>query len=327
MKHGIILLNMGGPSSLDDVHPFLYNLFSDRQIIKLGPALLQKPIAWYIAHKRAPKSKEMYRRIGGGSPLNAITHDQARALQSALADRGDFVVTVAMRYLPPYGEEALQILLDHGVNDITALSLYPHFSRATTGSSIQQLNKAYKKLNAAIPLQTISSWPNQPSYIQALADNILAGLRSFTDEKTTIVYSAHSLPVSFITTGDPYVDHIKDTIRSLEKIIGQEGSLCFQSRSGPVEWLSPSTPETIQSLAEKGCKNILMVPISFVSDHVETLYEINILYKKQAAELGMRLEQCQSLNTNPLFIQGLKELVTPGNNGYEHSSKCPIPPR
>jgi ferrochelatase len=300
---------MGGPNSQDDVAPFLFNLFSDREIIQLGPPLLQKPIAWFISRRRAPKSRAIYGKIGGGSPLLTITLQQASALQASLREKSDYSVTVAMRYWPPFADESVDLLLKQGVDSITALTLYPHFSKATTGSSVIHLKKSLNRLAPHIPLKVISSYPTQPSYIQALADNIQKGLRLFPDNNVQIIYSAHSLPVSFIKNGDPYVNHINETINALEQITRQRGKLCFQSKSGPVEWLSPSTPETLERLAEEGCKNILVVPVSFVSDHVETLYEIDMLYREKAKALGMNLLSTPSLNTHPLFICGLKELV------------------
>lgn len=308
-KNGIILLNMGGPDSLDNVRPFLYNLFSDREIIRLGPAFLQKFLAWMISRRRAPKSKAIYAKIGGKSPLKEISFQQAKALQEALSDEGRYSVTVAMRYWSPFANDAINELLAAEVNQITALTLYPHYSKATTGSSLSHLQQSLQRLAPDIPFSSISSWPAQNSYIKALAENITKGLQTFETGPVEVVYSAHSLPVSFIQDGDPYVDHIKQTIAAIEKLTHQSGRLCYQSRSGPVEWLSPSTPDMLETLSEEGCKNILMVPISFVSDHVETLYEISILYRDQAAQRGMCLRQSESLNTNPLFIQGLKELI------------------
>ncbi|CAG35814.1 ferrochelatase [Desulfotalea psychrophila] len=306
---GVILLNMGGPTQTKDVRPFLYNLFSDREIIPLGPRLMQKPLAWLIAKRRAPKSAATYERIGGGSPLKQITEAQAEALEKSLQAHGNFTVTYAMRYWPPYCDEALDYLLSKGVERLVALSLYPHYSKATTGSSLTQLHKTLKKKNISLPLTEIPSWPKQRDYIAAIAANIKKGLATFHGEKTEIVYSAHSLPTSFIEAGDPYVEHTKQSIGAIEEITGKRGRLCFQSKSGPVEWLEPSTPDVLIQLAQEGVKNILMVPISFVSDHVETLYEIDILYKKQAKKLGMRLTSCPSLNTQEQFITGLRQLV------------------
>ena len=299
-KIGIVLLNMGGPDTLDDVQPFLYNLFCDRKIIRLGPPFLQKPLAWLISHRRAIKSKANYALIGGGSPLKAISLSQAKALEESLRCEGDYLVTIAMRYWAPLADEAIASLLRQGVTRLIALTLYPHFSKATTGSSITHFRKC---------LNQLASWPEQTSYLKALAANITNGMGTFDSQEVTLVYSAHSLPVSFILEGDPYVDQIQQSIQAIEAITGIPGQLCYQSRSGPVKWLSPSTPEMLEQLAIKGCKNILMVPISFVSDHIETLFEINILYKRMAENLGMHLRACSSLNLNPIFIQALRELV------------------
>ncbi len=309
VKRGVILLNMGGPDSLSDVEPFLFNLFADRQIIKLGPPFLQKFLAKRISRKRAPKSRAIYEKIGGASPLKALTSKQADALSNALSPHGNFVVSFAMRYWPPYAKSVIQNLLAQNVTELTALSLYPHYSKATTGSSLNHLQKSLDSLCPELPVQIISSWPTEPSYIKAVADNILQGVSRFNNNDVTVVYSAHSLPTSFIKEGDPYVKHINQTIRAVEKLTKIAGKLCYQSRSGPVEWLSPSTPEMIEELAEAGVTQILMVPISFVSDHVETLYEIGMQYRDQAKALGIDLRPCDSLNTQTLFIQGLRDLV------------------
>lgn len=300
---------MGGPSCLEDVRPFLYNLFSDREIIRLGPAFLQKPIAWMIARKRAPKSRKNYAMIGGGSPLAEITAAQARELARALEPFGAFHVEYAMRYWPPSAVTAIEALLEKGVNRFIGLTLYPHYSRATTGSSVRDLQKHLSQKAPDLNAEMILSWPTQPAYIQAISQNIAAGLASFDPAPAEIVYSAHSLPVSFIEEGDPYVQHIKQTIAAVEARTGKRGHLCYQSRSGPVEWLTPSTPTMLENLSQQGCKNVLMVPISFVSDHIETLYEINIQYRDLAESLGMKLRACDSLNTNEIFIRGLRDLV------------------
>ncbi|WP_457577989.1 ferrochelatase [Desulfomarina sp.] len=308
-KTGIILMNMGGPERQEDVGPFLYNLFSDREIIQLGPSLLQKPLACFIARKRAPKSRAMYRRIGGGSPLLSLTQRQAAALEKTLADEGDYTVVVSMRYWPPMADKALSRLLAEKVDSIIAVSLYPQYSKATTGSSVNHLKKHLQKLAPDLPLKIIDAYPDQPEYIKALADSIHTCMTRFNGDKVQILYSAHSLPVSFIRDGDPYVDHLNRTITALEKLTGLPGKLCFQSKSGPVEWLSPSTPEMLEQQAEAGTKNILMVPISFVSDHLETLYEINILYREKAEKMGMCLHSARPLNDHPEFILCLKQLV------------------
>jgi ferrochelatase len=306
-KIAVILLNLGGPERIEDVRPFLYNLFSDRLIIRLGPAFMQKPLAWWIAKKRAPKSQGYYRQIGGGSPLNRITNEQCKALEHLLNGTGDFRVVMAMRYWKPYAREVLADLAAQGVTRLVALTLYPHYSIATTGSSLRDLQDVMAEMTELFDLVEIASWPDQKKYIDCLVRRIQAGVRE--QEGTEVVYSAHSLPVKFVEEGDPYLEHLNRTIQAVENKTGVKGHLCFQSRSGPVEWLSPSTPDTIEDLAQKGCKRILMVPISFVSDHVETLCEIDIQYKELAACRGVELERTPSLNVDSLFIEALKELV------------------
>lgn len=305
----VVLLNLGGPERLEDVEPFLFNLFSDRMIIRLGPAFMQKTVARFISRRRAPKSSEAYAKIGGGSPLGRITAEQAQALEQELSAVGSFKVSVAMRYWHPRAQETLAALHKEKTEHIIALPLYPHYSIATTGSSVADLLEAAKSFAPPFEIATIGAWPVQPQYIKALAATIIKGVELFNGEKAQVVYSAHSLPVKFIQEGDPYVDHLKETIDAVESLTAMPGKLCFQSRSGPVEWLSPSPPEMLAELAKEGCKNVLMVPISFVSDHVETLYEVDMLYRDMAKDIGMRLERSPSLNSAPDFINGLKELV------------------
>ena len=309
-KIGVVLLNLGGPEKLDDVEPFLFNLFSDRQIIRLGPAFLQKVIARFIARRRAPKSRESYRLIGGGSPLARITAAQGAALEEMLADSGSYKVFQAMRYWHPFAQETLAQVVGAGITKIIGLPLYPHYSVATSGSSLDDLRRVVAGCEADLHLAEISAWPNQSRYISCLAANVVSARQRFAaGDAVQVVYSAHSLPKKFIDAGDPYVEHLHKTIRALEDMTGMPGRLCYQSRSGPVEWLAPSTPEMLAKLAAEGCKNILMLPISFVSDHVETLYEIDMLYRDMARELGMRLERTDSLNVQPEFIAALQELV------------------
>ncbi|GAB4341929.1 MAG: ferrochelatase [Desulfobulbaceae bacterium] len=305
---GVLLLNLGGPEKPEDIEPFLRNLFSDREIIRLGPSFLQKPIARLIARRRAPKSRENYLKIGGGSPIREITDRQASALEAELAREGSFLVRSCMRYWHPFATEALRELANAGVREIVALPLYPQYSVATTGSSLSDLRAALRS-HPSIPLHVIRSWPDQHDYVKCLASRIEEGAANFAGEDVQVVYSAHSLPRKFIDEGDPYVDETRQTIRAVEELTGRRGRLCFQSRSGPVEWLEPSTPDMLKQLAAEGCKNVLMVPISFVSDHVETLYEIDMLYRDTARELGMRLESTRALNDDPAFIRGLAALV------------------
>jgi ferrochelatase len=307
-KIGVLLLNLGGPEKPEDVRPFLYNLFSDRQIIQLGPVLLQKPIAALIARRRAPKSIANYRKIGGGSPIGRITGNQAEALARSLAGDGNFMVRPCMRYWSPFAEPVLREMIQAGVTELICLPLYPHYSKATSGSSLYDIKLQNRKNGFHLPVREIRSWPTEEKYINCLVSRIKEGISLF-NEPVQVVYSAHSLPKKFIDQGDPYVDELKLTIAAVEQQTGRQGKLCYQSRSGPVEWLEPSTPDMLKQLAGRGCTNILMVPISFVSDHIETLYEIDMLYKEQAEELGMRLESTRGLNDDPQFIDALRNLV------------------
>ncbi|MDD2465475.1 MAG: ferrochelatase [Desulfobulbus sp.] len=308
-KIGVLLLNLGGPDRLEHVRPFLLNLFSDRQIIRLGPAFMQKIIARIIAYRRAPKSMANYRRIGGGSPIRAKTEEQARALEDSLASTGRFIVRPCMRYWHPFAGETLEEMRVAKVHRLIALPLYPHYSIATTGSSITDLKEQMAQCTLRLPLQVIQAWPQQEAFIVCLASRVREGVASFAGDKVELVYSAHSLPVQLIAEGDPYVEHLKQTIAALESMTGVKGRLCYQSRSGPVEWLGPALPEVIQELAGQGKRNLLVMPISFVSDHVETLYEIDIQYREMAEALGMRFAVTRALNDDPQFIGALKTLV------------------
>jgi protoporphyrin/coproporphyrin ferrochelatase len=330
---GVLLLNLGGPDSLKAVKPFLYNLFSDREIIRLGPSFLQRPIAHLISSLRAGKTREAYSLIGGKSPIRDITFAQARALESLLKHSEEngsspmtdqqsspLSVSVAMRYWHPLIENVIPELHAAGVRNLVVLSLYPQFSVATTGSSVNKLKEVSAQYG--IEIFSILSWFDHPLYIDALVHSVKEGLKVFAEAPAGaadrspaahVLFSAHSLPVKFIEEGDPYVEQIRGTIDAIvRKIDNMQWSLSYQSKSGPVQWVGPSTDEMIGELAEKGVKDLLVVPVSFVSDHIETLYEIDILYKGMAEKLGMRLERVASLNTSPLFILALKDIVLKG---------------
>ncbi|MBI3378942.1 MAG: ferrochelatase [Nitrospirae bacterium] len=340
---GIVLLNLGGPDSLQAVKPFLYNLFSDRKIIQLGPPFLQKPLAWLIATLRSKKTEGYYSLIGGRSPILDITNAQAKALEEALNNelemeespppipppRGGRVregvagvkvkVYVGMRYWHPLIEDVIPQIYNNGIRKLIGLSLYPQYSLATSGSSFSKLKEV---IGSQFTVHCITSWYDHPLYIEALVDVIKKGLESFTLSLTLpprgggmgggdvhVLFSAHSLPEKFIDEGDPYVRHIERTIEEIVKRMPVKWNLSYQSKSGPVKWLGPSTDEKLKELAGRNIKNILMVPISFVSDHIETLYEIDILYMQMAKGLGINLRRTDSLNTHPLFIEALKDIV------------------
>ncbi|MBF0506292.1 MAG: ferrochelatase [Nitrospirae bacterium] len=310
---GVILLNLGGPDSLDAVEPFLYNLFSDRDIIRLGPSFFQKPIASLIVGTRLKKALSIYRLIGGKSPLRDITTAQAKALELSLNSSHStrlpsrsFKVYVGMRYWHPFTGESLEQMQKDGINKIVALSLYPHYSAATTGSSIRDFKNA--AADYSFEYVCVTSWFHHPLYIEALAARIEERLKGFAD-KPVVLFSAHSLPQKLVDAGDPYVEEISGTIDALTKKLDFSWFLSFQSKTGPIKWLGPSTKQMLHDLAGKGIKNLLVVPISFVSDHIETLYEIDILYKGMAKNIGITLERTESLNTSPIFIEALSDIV------------------
>ena len=309
-KTAVLLLQMGGPDSLPAIEPFLYNLFSDRDIIRIGPAFVQPLIARFIAHRRSKKVMEYYRKIGGKSPIRELTEQQAAELEAVLGE--GYRCFVAMRYSKPDTAEALTAIAHEGITDVIALSLYPHYSRATVGSSINELERELKKSATKFKLAYIRQFYDHPTYIAALAEKVERGLAGFPDRSSVqVVFSAHGLPQSFIDSGDPYLEHIQETVRlTMEKFGGVSHHLAFQSRAGPVKWLEPSTEAKIAELAAAGCTQLLMVPLSFVSDHIETLYEIDIQYKEEATALGIvDFRRTEALNNSPLFISCLAELV------------------
>jgi len=314
MTTAVILLNLGGPDSLQSVRGFLYNLFSDRQIIRLGPAVMQKPLAWFISTLRSKKTENMYSNIGGKSPIFDITKAQAQALEELLNGGSDpthvFKVCIGMRYWHPFTEDVVEQLSREGIRRIIGLSLYPQYSVTTSGSSLSQFKEVAHRCNMQI--FTVDSWHNHPLYIEALLDVIRRGLMLFqpaSPDDIHVLFSAHSLPQKIIDQGDPYVEQTLGTIQEIVKVLPVQWHLSYQSKSGPVSWLEPSTEDKLKELSQKGIKNVLVVPISFVSDHIETLYEIDILYKHRAEELNLTMKRTESLNTHPKFIDALRDIV------------------
>ena len=308
----VVLLNMGGPDSLDAVEPFLFNLLRDRELVPLPLGILwQRLFARMVSRRRAQVVRDYYARIGGKSPLGEITRAQADALEARLnASRpGAFRCHVAMRYTPPFSHEVAQALAKDGARTIVALSLYPHYTTATTGSSLNDLRRAL----APLSLLEIERWPDEPLYLDALAAQVRRGLEQFPVERrgeVEILFSAHGLPMSFIKKGDPYVDDLKATIAGVMARIGERPwRLTFQSKVGRQKWLEPQTDQTLRELARTGKKEILAVPISFVSDHIETLYEIDLLFGDEARALGLDFRRAPSLNVEPTFIEALAALV------------------
>ena len=314
---GILLFNLGGPETLDDVRPFLFNLFSDPDIIRLPWRALQKPLAWLISTQRYKLSRGYYEKIGGGSPLRRITDEQARALEQALARRNvNARAYVGMRYWHPFLEDALDQIRRDRINHLVVLPLYPQFSISTTGSSLNRMNAIFSTNGNKPPrVSVIEKWHDDPNYLAALTAGINDELARFPDQdpsRTHIVFSAHSVPASYIEEGDPYLDQTQATVRSvMARLDGDRPhTLSFQSKVGPVKWLRPSTDETLRKLAGESVTQVLLVPVSFVSEHIETLYELDILYKGVAEEVGItHYRRVPALNCKPDFIDALASLV------------------
>jgi ferrochelatase len=310
----LVLLNMGGPDSLEAVEPYLYKLFSDRDLIRLPlGSVLQRPFARLIAHFRAKRVRENYRAIGGRSPLLHWTTLQAQGIARILGP--SFQPYVVMRYWHPTALETLRQMAADGIGLAMVLPMYPHYTRATTGSSIKDFRRTAQAFFPDLKLRIIEQWYDWPGYLDALAGRIRKGLESFPPalrSKVQILFSAHALPQSFIDRGDPYLEHIMATAKGVMRRVGDMSwHLGFQSRSGPVKWMEPGTTEVLDQLASEGHEAVLMVPISFISDHIETLHEIDVEFRAYAHEKGIRyFERSPSLNDYPDFLDALASLVT-----------------
>jgi ferrochelatase len=319
---GVLLLNLGGPEKIEDVGPFLYNLFADPEIIRLPSPLLQKPLAWLISTLRTKKSQANYLEIGGGSPLRQITEQQAQALQQELIREGNNPqIYIGMRYWHPFTEEAIAKIKKDQIEKLVILPLYPQFSISTSGSSFRVLEEMWKSDPdlAKIEYTLIPSWYDNPKYLEAMADLICQELMKFENpDQVQIFFSAHGVPVSYVEeAGDPYQKEIEECARLIMNTLNRPNPhlLAYQSRVGPVEWLQPYTEEALAELGEKGVKDLLVVPISFVSEHIETLQEIDIEYREVAKQAGItNFQRVPALNTHPLFIEGLSNLVTESLN-------------
>jgi ferrochelatase len=314
---GVVLLQLGGPDSLDAVEPFLYNLFCDPDIIDLPFAFLfRKSLARYVSRSRGAKVRQLYTAIGGKSPILELTMQQADALERELSTSLRAKVYVAMRYWHPMTDTVVEQVYRDGVERIVLLPLYPHYSKTTTGSSVNEWNRIVRlQRRPLIPTSLVEYYYDHPLYIKAIVQNIYAALEKVaaTDRSHVhLVFSAHGTPVKLVKDGDPYSHHIRKTYEAVlrEGQFGLQHHLCFQSKVGPQKWLEPSLDETIKRLGEQKVSHVLVIPIAFVSEHIETLSEINIETREEAHHLCIKyFDMMPALNTNPLFIQALADLV------------------
>ena len=318
----VLLFNLGGPDDLESVEPFLVNLFTDREIIQLpGGRTLQPWVARLIAKMRGPSVRNNYRRIGGGSPQLRITRQQAEALEDRLnvPNQAAYRVFVAMRYSRPTADDALEAITAAGIKRIVTLTLFPHWSKATTGSSRNEFERVVasaKWKDAGFEITHIEHYADDPLYLEALTATIRVAWNRIPEARrarTVLLFSAHGLPQRFIDEGDPYVTHIDATrFGVLERLdLPNRQLLAFQSRTGPVKWVGPGTEEILAELGDEGVSDVLIVPLSFVSDHIETLYEVDMLFADAARAAGITgYYRPPALNCHPLFIEALASLVT-----------------
>ena len=310
-KIAVVLLNLGGPDSLKAVQPFLENLFNDPDIFKLP---FQKSLARFISKKRAPKVEKEYEQIGGKSPINEWTEKQRSMLEIKLRNAGNDVdVLIAMRYWKPLAQEVVTVVETGNYDKVIMLPLYPHFSISTTGSSFNEWKRFYKGDKSK--LIYIDSYQTHPLYIKAINERIDESLLHFPEEvrkDVPLVFSAHGTPVSYLKKGDPYSFQIKDTIEAVIKLrnSSHEHHQCFQSKVGPAKWLEPATDTMIEKLAARGKKHLLIIPISFVSDHVETSFELDIEYRHIAEKAGIKNYIVMTgLNDSQTFVDALSDII------------------
>lgn len=308
MKTAVVLLNLGGPDSLEAVEPFLFNLFSDKDIFKIP--IGQKLFAKIISNRRAPKVMEEYKLIGGKSPINDWTELQRKMLEKKFINSNyDFQVYTAMRYWHPLTKEAVEKIRAQNFNRIVLLPLYPHYSISTTGSSFNEWDRNFTPTNENI--FKIKNYHTNKFYIAAINERINQTLLKFSEEKRNevqLVFSAHGTPISMVKNGDPYSFHILETVNKVmeERKYSHPHFLCYQSKVGPIKWLTPATDTMIEDLSSKGKKNLLIIPISFVSDHVETSFELNIEYRHVAEKVNVEnYIVMEGLNDSELFIEAL----------------------
>lgn len=311
-----MLLNLGGPDSLEAVEPFLFNLFSDPDIIPLPfGKLLRKPLARFISSRRSKEVAERYSIIGGKSPIRELTEKQARALQAELDKTGGCKVFIAMRYWHPLTDETVRTVSREGFERVLLTPLYPHYSIVTTGSSFNEWNRVCEKQRVSFKqTRLICGYADWQPYIDAMEEKIREGL-GFFDANDGIpvhfLFSAHGVPVSIIANGDPYAAQILTTVdRIMRRFKDNPYHVSYQSKVGRAKWLEPSTINKVAELGRQGVKKLFVIPVSFVSDHIETLDELDIQIREDARTAGIeRYRVMPALNDSPVFIRALADLI------------------
>ncbi len=311
MKKAVILFNLGGPDKLESVEPFLFNLFNDPAIINI-PSIFRYPLAKFISKKRAPIAKNIYKEIGNKSPILELTQDQAKSLENNLSKKGDYKCFVIMRCWHPRAPDVIKKVREYNPEEIILLPLYPQYSASTSGSSINEWDDLCKKKNYHVKTKTICCYPTENNFIASHISLIKKTLKVIEDNNFKLIFSAHGLPKSKIKKGDPYQWQVEETVKKIMSNLEDENLnyiISYQSRVGPLKWIGPSTDKVIIKYSKEK-KGIVIVPISFVSEHSETLVELDIEYKKLAEKNGCSFyKRVAAPGTEENFIKGLTELV------------------
>ncbi|MFQ5458473.1 MAG: ferrochelatase [Myxococcota bacterium] len=316
-RTAVLLFNYGGPGSLAEVRPFLRSILADPFILDLPSALapLRGALAWLIAAVRARGSRACYAAIGGRSPLNEETGKQARALAAALAGDGDFLVLPSMRYWPPRTDDAVRRALEAGATRFVLLPLYPQYSRTTTESSVLDFQRAAREAGAGhLPAHLVRGYHDHPDFIAAVAETIAAErdkLDPKERDRATLLFTAHGLPMRIVERGDPYPAEVEESVRCVVARLGWKGParLSYQSKVGPVKWLEPFTEDVVLELSRNPSGPLLVYPIAFVSEHQETLYELDILYGDPARAAGLDYRRLRTAGCSPAFIECLRDVT------------------
>ena len=327
MKKAVILFNLGGPDKQESVEPFLFNLFNDPAIINI-PSIFRYPLAKFISKKRAPIAKNIYKEIENKSPILELTQDQAKSLENNLSKEGDYKCFVVMRYWHPRASDVIKKVREYDPEEIILLPLYPQYSASTSGSSTKEWSDLCKKENYYVKTKTICCYPTENNFIASHISLMTKVLKAIEDNNFKLIFSAHGLPKSKIKKGDPYQWQVEETVKKIMSNLENKNLnyvISYQSRAGPLEWIGPSTNEVIIKYSKEK-RGIVIVPIAFVSEHSETLVELDIEYKKLAEKNGCSFyKRVAALGTEENFIKGLTELVlkqeTRGN--FVSSLMCP----
>ena len=311
-KVAVVLFNLGGPDGPEAVEPFLFNLFNDRAIIRL-PALFRWPLAKLISRRRAPSAREIYDQIGGRSPLLPLTQEQASAIEDELSGDEEYRVFIAMRYWRPFSDDVAKDVAAFGPDEIILLPLYPQYSTTTTESSVKDWTVAAGRVGLSVPTKTICCYPTLSGFVEAQAELLaVAWQKAEGIASPRVLFSAHGLPKKIIDRGDPYQWQVGQTAQAIAAKAGLTGDqwvVCFQSRVGPMEWIGPSTEQALTQAGEDG-RAAVVLPIAFVSEHSETLVELDIEYRDYAEKHKVPgYFRVPAVGTHPKFIHALTKLV------------------